>query len=48
VFVEPEMYEHIGLAAVLVILALAGNLGKSEAPCCDPPPAAARDLLLDR
>jgi hypothetical protein len=30
------MYEHIGLAAVLLILALAGNLGELSPPCCAP------------
>lgn len=30
------MYEHVGLAAVLLILALAGNLGEREPPCCEP------------
>ena len=30
------MYEHVGLAAVLLILALAGNLGEREPPCCKP------------
>ena len=30
------MYEHTGLAALLLILALAGNLGERESPCCDP------------
>ncbi len=30
------MYEHVGLAAVLLILALAGNLGDREPPCCEP------------
>jgi hypothetical protein len=30
------MYEHVGLAAILLILALAGNLGEREPPCCEP------------
>jgi len=29
------MHEHVGLAAVLMILALAGHLGEAE-PCCEP------------
>jgi hypothetical protein len=30
------MYEHIGLVAVLLILAIAGNLGERKQPCCEP------------
>lgn len=30
------MYENAGLAALLLILALAGNLGDREPPCCEP------------
>jgi len=48
VFVEPEMYEHIGLATVLLILAIAGNFGASESPCCIPSPSDGPALLLDR
>jgi hypothetical protein len=48
VFVEPEMYEHIGLATVLLILALAGNFGESESPCCIPSPSDRPALLLHR
>jgi hypothetical protein len=30
------MYEHVGLVAVLLILAIAGNLGEPRPPCCEP------------
>jgi hypothetical protein len=30
------MYEHVGLVAVLLILAVAGNLGERKPPCCAP------------
>jgi len=30
------MYEHAGIAAVILILALAGNLGEPRPPCCEP------------
>jgi hypothetical protein len=30
------MYEHLGIVAVLLILALAGNLGERKPPCCEP------------
>jgi hypothetical protein len=30
------MYEHVGLVAVLLILAVAGHLGEPKPPCCEP------------
>jgi hypothetical protein len=30
------MYEHVGLVAVLLILAMAGHLGEPKPPCCEP------------
>jgi hypothetical protein len=30
------MHEHVGIVAVLLILALAGNLGERKTPCCEP------------
>ena len=35
------MYEHLGLAAIFVILALAGNLGATQSSCCAAEPPAA-------
>ena len=29
------MYEHLGLATLLLILAIAGNLGDQPPACCD-------------
>ena len=28
------MYEHLGIAAVLLILAIAGGMGKDASPAC--------------
>jgi hypothetical protein len=30
------MHEHVGIAVVILILALAGNLGEPKPPCCEP------------
>lgn len=30
------MYEHVALGILLLTLALAGNLGEREPPCCEP------------
>ena len=40
------MYENIGLATVLLILALAGHLGDPAPPCCGPKVTLGRAVLV--
>jgi hypothetical protein len=42
------MYEHVGLATILLLLALAGNLGEREPPCCEPKVTVGAAVLVLR